>query len=127
MPKSYAGSVHEFDRAIVAHLQWRIRLNEAFGTGSSPVSVESASDETLCDFGKWITGPMIPDQVRSTDLFQSVCRIHCYFHKSAAVILDQALKQGDADTIVLKASLREYDRSSNDLLETLLKWREEEL
>ena len=124
MPKSCAGSVHELDRAIVAHLQWRIRLNEAFGTGSSPVSVEHASDETLCDLGKWLTGPTIPDQVKSTDLYQSICRIHCDFHKSAAVVLDQALKKVDADTIVLNASLREYDRSSNELLETLLKWRE---
>ncbi|MEI7607686.1 MAG: CZB domain-containing protein [Rhodospirillaceae bacterium] len=127
MPEAFDNCINQIDQAMIVHLQWRSRLNNVFKTGEAAISVEEASNDCLCDFGKWLTGQDISDVFRSTERYIAVHRLHYDFHKSAAVVLDLALKRDNADKAVLRTAIREYNQASNKLLRELLDWKEAEV
>lgn len=79
-----------FQKAILAHGQWKNRLIRAIETGKSEFTVETVKKDNHCEFGKWIyTGA--PLTLQNTPEFQEIKRLHAEFHVEAAKIIELAL------------------------------------
>ena len=109
--------------AIGAHGAWKMRLRTAIRTGTGDISVADASHEALCAFGKWLTGPSIPPQVRAGVPWQLVRRLHAEFHRAAGQVLDAALKGRSDQAEDLLAG--PYAAASDKLVRALTKWKNE--
>ena len=85
------GSVEDIlAAALEAHDTWKARLQTAIETGESSISVEQASRDDQCAFGKWLHAP---GQFRDEypDDWQSLHDFHEQFHRQAATILKLAV------------------------------------
>lgn len=85
-----AVTVHPLRAAITAHAGWKKRLRAAIETGTLPegVTVESASRDNVCAFGKWLysgEGEVL-DAARTARARDT----HAQFHKAAGRILAEA-------------------------------------
>ncbi len=127
MSTTFDNFVEQIDRVIIAHIEWKNTLDEVFKTRKSSISVEHAANDSLCDFGRWLTGPNVPPSFLLTERYTKISRLHYDFHKAAAVVLDLALRLCDVDDLVLDVAFREYNHASNELMRELLDWKDEEV
>lgn len=91
-----------FDDAIVTHLAWVARFEEALsGIASETFDSRQIGDDTGCDFGRWLQGnaALFPDPQR----FDYVRSLHMVFHEVAAEIA--ALMRPPADPVAVQAKL----------------------
>ncbi len=83
------GESEIIDRAIKAHVNWKVRLL-AHMNGDAKVDRETASDEAACDLGRWIEeeGSRLSGQAD----FENLRTRHRRFHEVVGTVLD--LKAG---------------------------------
>lgn len=113
----------EIGDAIGAHLVWKRRLEVAVSSGQVRYSPIVAASDRECAFGKWLHGPAIDPQVRTTRPFAVVHRLHTGFHRSAGEILS-LVEQGQIKQAQLTLH-REFSAQSDLLVRALQKWRRE--
>ena len=85
----------KFEKAIVAHSQWKYHLKKAVQTGQSRFTVEEATNPHVCEFGKWLDsaeGKILPE-------YSELLELHNNFHEEASIILELALtgKKNEAE------------------------------
>ncbi len=91
-----------FDDAIVTHLNWVARFEEALnGIAAETFDSRQIGDDTRCGFGQWLqdSAALFPDPQR----FDYVRSLHMVFHEVAAEIA--ALMQPPADPVAVQAKL----------------------
>ena len=69
-----------------AHNAWSARLRDAIKTGTTSMTVEQASKDDSCTFGKWLHGPG-DFRDREPQRWQQLHDLHEQFHRNAAEIL----------------------------------------
>jgi len=75
-----------FDDAITAHSQWRIRLQGAIaGTNQDTLDPKVVGADDQCLLGKWIHGEA--KQYAASPDYQALVQEHRNFHQSAAKVL----------------------------------------
>jgi hypothetical protein len=77
----------EIVKAIETHWKWKMRLRSAIDSGQTDANVAEVANDNVCEFGQWLYGPTIPDTVRDSVDYASVCKLHADFHKCAANVL----------------------------------------
>ena len=109
--------------AMVAHTKWRLRLKTAISSRTSDITPQHAACDDQCDFGKWLYGPDLDDDIRNSPPYKVVRRLHAEFHKVASESLEGALNGQKRWND--KTALQEFDTSSAQLNKALSKWLSE--
>jgi hypothetical protein len=82
--------------ALEAHEAWNAKLRQAIQTGDCPTSVEQASRDDACTFGKWLHGnPSF--QREHPKQWQKLHDLHEQFHRLAASVLERAVSGRKAE------------------------------
>lgn len=111
----------EIQKAIGIHGKWKLYLREAIQTGRSDMTIQSTKPDNLCELGKWLYGPSIPEYAKSHH-YKEVIETHAQFHEIAAKVLEFALS---GDTLQARGLMdTEYSLVSSNLCSALKKWKE---
>jgi len=113
----------EVNKAIGAHGKWKLNLRVAINTGKSEFQVKNVACDDLCEFGKWIYGPTITDQIKVGKPYEVVKRLHADFHKCASHVLHYAISGNKDQANNLLET--EYTQKSDILIRALSKWKGE--
>lgn len=115
--------LNEIQKAIGAHGKWKFNLKLAITHGKSDFEVSKVMCDNLCEFGKWLHGPTIDEEIRAGKPYEVVTRLHAEFHKTAAHVLKLALhgRSEEADALLDG----EFSERSAILVKALNKWKAE--
>lgn len=110
----------ELEDALGAHGKWKLRLRKAIHTGECDISVETASSDCQCAFGKWIQNHA-QDLAHHTH-FHPVRNLHTEFHTNAGKTLAKALA-GHKEQALKDLGLEgDFSRVSAKLTLEILHW-----
>lgn len=111
----------EIGKAIRSHERWKVTLVAAIESGTMDADV---GNDNTCAFGRWLNGPTIPNDARYDPNYIIVRFLHSKFHECVGNVV-QLLSEGrKAEAGALMASDGEYTRISDQLMATLVKWKE---
>ncbi len=112
----------QLGNALAAHRMWKDRLKRAIDTGATEFQPSIIKMDDQCDFGKWLHHE-IPQEMRQTEIYQTVVQIHADFHRQTAAILEMALagRQTEAEKAMGLGS--EWAKVSSGMVSELLSWR----
>lgn len=123
-PEPHTDALRMIERAIVAHAGWKRRLSEAAETRTCTISVEKASQDNQCEFGKWLYGNGANLSPREKGMeYEEVRQLHATFHQCAAKTLKLAL---EGDRIGYEAERHysgDFTQRSADLTHAIVRWR----
>ena len=109
------------DKAVMAHKEWKQRLEYAIRSGKSDFSPEIVKTDNACEFGRWLNS--LPDSEKITADYKTVKELHAEFHKVAGDILQLALS-GKRDEAIAKISFGgTYGLASSKLTNALYEWK----
>ena len=109
------------DRAVSAHVQWKIRLLTTINTGkASDIDRASACGDTACELGKWIHGE--GKAYRGQAEFDALQAAHKRFHASIGGVLDE-LGAGRAHSAREALEKGEFHHYSSEVVLHLSKLR----
>ncbi|WP_136515097.1 CZB domain-containing protein [Geomonas edaphica] len=113
----------EINNAISEHALYKYRLNEVIAKGELE-SPKGPCTEHDCAFGKWFYGSDIPPRHRSSAYYHRVKELHAEFHKVACNVAHMAV-DGDREGAQRMMELEgEFSLISNQMMEALIKWRD---
>ena len=110
-------------RATGAHGEWKLKLKTAINSGSSEHNSADVAKDNLCEFGKWLYGDEIPQNIKQTADYEKIRNLHQKFHKSASRVLDLALNGHKDEAYKLMEEGGEYHEISNRLISELHIWK----
>ncbi|MBK8946418.1 MAG: CZB domain-containing protein [Ignavibacteriae bacterium] len=114
-------SKEAINSAINNHVIWKRRLISAIESGKSEFQVAKVQKDNVCEFGKWLESLSAID--RSSTDFQTVKELHSSFHKTAANVLDLALK-GQKESAMEKFNFNgTFGAISSKLTVALSNWK----
>ena len=109
------------EKAMAAHKEWKIRLENAIKTGKSEFSPAIVKTDNSCEFGKWLDN--LPSADKSSLDYQTVKVLHAEFHKVAADILQFAV-MGKKEEAIKKFSFGgTYGLASSKLMNAMFDWK----
>ena len=82
--------------AMDAHNNWKARLVDAIESGKIDGTVDGIRVDDNCLFGHWLYGAELTEEMKSSENYLEVKRVHAEFHHQAARIAELAL-QGDKE------------------------------
>jgi hypothetical protein len=90
------GMREEIQIAIESHASWVARLRAAIegpesGAIGSEFALPKVGADDQCGFGRWLFGETLPEQVRASEHYQQVRRLHAAFHSAAGDALGLSL------------------------------------
>ena len=116
-------TVQEIKKAIGAHGAWKLKLRTAITTGRSEATPADVRCDDKCEFGKWMYGSTLDDQIRAGKPYNVIKRLHAEFHQCASKVLTLATSgQKDAAEDLMQT---EFKDKSEILVRALTKWRGE--
>jgi hypothetical protein len=75
----------DFDSAIQAHTNWKLRLFSACkGSSKEKIDVRTVEKDNLCELGKWLHGDA--KRYGADSSLATLVRAHAEFHRSAAAL-----------------------------------------
>ncbi len=114
----------QITKAIGAHGQWKFRLVDAIGKGTSEFDPNNVQVDNKCEFGIWLHQEISPVD-KSNSHYRTVVALHAKFHKLAAAILREAVN-GQADKArKMIAPGSDYAQLSTEMTLTLMAWKKE--
>ena len=108
--------------ALVAHRKWKDRLMQAISSSESEYQPAVVRKDSQCDFGKWLHHD-VSNEIRQTETYQTVLRLHANFHFETARILELALSGHKSEAEQAIGLGNEWRRLSAELMAQLLSWR----
>jgi hypothetical protein len=106
-------------KAKDAHAARKDRLSAVIDSGTGDFDPDIVKLPDRYEFGKWLYGDSITEELRSTGLYKTAEDLHAKFHVQASKILVLAL-EGDQDAARgLMTAGCEYDMISSQLIHTL--------
>ena len=115
--------VSEIDKAIGSHGLWKGCIRTAVKSGKSDIPVETAGLRDACDFGRWLSGPTLSAQDKSSAHYTKVNELHTRFHKVAAAAIGLALAGKEAEAEKMVAGNGAFTALSAELTTAMLEWR----
>lgn len=109
------------DKAILAHKEWKTRLEQAIQTGHSEFSPAIVKGDNSCEFGKWLYG-LSPADASGLD-FKTVRDLHAEFHKIAGEILQLAISGNQEEALKKLSFGGTYGMASSKLTTALYEWK----
>jgi hypothetical protein len=114
--------VEQIDAAIRAHNMWKERLSMAIDQGVANVDPFDVAKDNLCPFGQWLYGKTTEAE-KKTEEYTKVLALHAVFHKEASKVMEFALQHNKYAAFESMNEESDYYRVSNEMTETLLKWK----
>ncbi len=114
----------QITKAIGAHGQWKFRLIDAIGKGTSEFDPENVKHDNRCEFGQWLYQGMSADE-KANDHYRSIVEMHTAFHKIAANILNEATTGHQAEARELISRGSDYAELSTEMTLALMAWKKE--
>ncbi|HEY4787076.1 MAG TPA: CZB domain-containing protein [Bacteroidales bacterium] len=109
------------DKALIAHKEWKNRLENAINTGHSDFNPVAVKTDNACEFGKWLSS--LPAEEKTSKDYTLVKDLHAEFHKTAGDILQLAVS-GKKDDAIKKLSFGgTYGIASSKLCSALYDWK----
>jgi len=115
--------IKQINDAIGAHGSWKIKLRTAINKGHSTQNAADVRCDDKCAFGKWLHGPEIDAQTRTSIPYSVIKRLHAEFHVCAADVLKQATSGNVSGATELLEG--EFSAKSEKLVRGLRKWKGE--
>ncbi len=109
------------EKAMAAHKEWKIRLENAIETGKSEFSPAIVKTDNSCEFGKWLDSLSSAD--KSSLDYQTVKGLHAEFHKVAADILQFAVLGRKEEAIKKFSFGGTYGLASSKLMNAMFDWK----
>jgi hypothetical protein len=110
----------DFDAAIEAHVEWKMRLRILLDSGEAasahPDAFEAAD---RCSFGRWLEGD--GRRFANDPVYAALDRFHVEFHRAAAAVIRHATAGERLQAESMLAG--EYARNSVNLLSALMELR----
>lgn len=111
------------DAALAAHESWKQRLRSAIETGTCEISVETASLDDQCAFGRWLVDG-VPWRARKSWDYTNVKRLHAAFHEEAGRVLHLAVNGMPHDAVGAMTNSTPFAAASERLGYALSDWRQ---
>ena len=110
-------------KGIAAHGMWKQRLIDAIKSGQSEWTPEVVCQDNQCEFGKWLYA-CSPSE-KASPFHGKITQLHADFHKSAAVVLDLALKGQTQEAEQKIGPDSDYKITSATLTKEMMTWKSE--
>ena len=110
------------EHALVTHLTWKVRLQEAIEAGHCPWPVADVRSDRACDLGRWLLD--VPAADRASRHWRRIRRLHAAFHAAAAEVLALALAGHRREAEAALGPGSRYARASAALVRALLAWKD---
>lgn len=107
--------------AMDAHSLWRSKLETAISKGMIETPIDTIASDNKCAFGQWLYGNEIPDEIKTSELFNEIKILHAAFHKNAAQIATLATTGKQSEAAVLLHPDGDYQKTSQKLIQLLIK------
>ena len=114
----------QITKAIGAHGQWKFRLIDAIGQGTSEFDPENVKFDNKCEFGQWLHQGMSAED-RDNRHYAIIVEMHAAFHKIAANILREATTGNTSEAKRLIDRGSEYSDLSTEMTLALMAWKKE--
>ncbi len=111
--------------AIAAHAQWKERLNASIESGTSDFDPSVVKLPNKCEFGQWLYGDAISDDIKESGYYKKAIDLHAQFHVEAAKVLTLALAGNTDEATKLMGAGSEFSNRSSELTSTIEEWIEE--
>lgn len=108
-------------KGIAAHGLWKQRLIDAIKTGKSEWTPDIVCQDNQCEFGKWLYSCSADE--KASPHYEKIRHMHADFHKSAAQVLDLALKGNSSEAQEKIGPESEYTAASSNLTREMMKWQ----
>lgn len=120
---STSGISEEIRKAIGAHGAWKLRLKTAVTLKRTDLEPATVKCDDKCEFGKWLHGSSLNDEVKSGMPYKVTTRLHAEFHECASKVVERVIyKDTNGASAILEG---EYAQRSDKLMRALNKWRRE--
>jgi len=114
--------IEQINNAIAAHGLWKARLRQAIETGKSDFTPSAVKPPNNCEFGKWLYGS-IAENLKNTEYYRKVVKLHAEFHVEAARILQLAI-DGNKDEAMKGLQITgKYVTLSASLTSLMVQWK----
>lgn len=107
--------------ALTAHVCCKECLRQAIDTGECQPPSVMIRDETMCDFGKWLRGDDLPEEVLTSPHYETTRSIHAQFHTAAADVME-LVETGAHEQARQMLEGGFYTLHSNKLRTEILNW-----
>lgn len=101
-----------FDEAINAHAQWKVKLKSLIA-GKGDVDIPKLTVDNACALGQWIYGEGA--KFSALPGYQKLRLAHAAFHKQAASVAYRA-KSGDATAATASLEGHSYEAASHEVV-----------
>ena len=109
-------------KSVGAHGMWKSRLQKAIETGASDLSVTVVRQDDQCDFGKWLLGRDVSDEIKRSAHYTECQRLHRQFHLEASKVLTLAISGRKAEALRAVEPNSEFAKCSANLTKTMMAW-----
>ena len=107
--------------ALIAHSNWKKRLQDAVETGQSEYKVDIVKKDNACQFGQWLNS-LSKEDMESED-FLKAKNLHAKFHNIAGEILELALTGKKEEAVMRMQIGKLYSRISGEMTFALNLWK----
>lgn len=113
----------QISAAIGAHGLWKGRLRTAIDSGSTDLTAAEIQDDHQCSFGKWLHGPELNAQDKTSRHYKTCVDLHRRFHSAAAAVLSLALQGKKQEASEALDGNGGFKRLSTELTRALMEWK----
>ena len=114
----------EIAKAIRSHERWKVKLSASIENGTVSADAFDVGKDDICDFGRWLYGSTIPKDERYDPNYIIVRFLHSKFHECAGKVVYLLSEGKKAEAGALMASYGEYTKISDQLVATMVEWKE---
>lgn len=110
-----------FDEAVRAHSDWKMKLNRYLSHPDGSINVQDLGRDNQCALGKWLHGEgrTFSDVAEYKQLVQD----HAHFHKAAAEIVIKKDKGEDIKSETALGSNSPFSRYSMSVVSLIMKMK----
>jgi len=113
---------NELNEALQAHTMWKITLKSAIQMGSLKTPIEDLRNDKLCDFGAWLYGVTITEQLKKSAHYRKILKLHATFHEKTAMVGHLAVTGKKAEAENMMALNGDFTLAANELAKAMMAW-----
>lgn len=103
-----------FDDAIKAHSNWKIRLKRYISNPDGSIDVSKTSRDDVCELGQWLKGD--GKKLAANPTYQQLVSEHAKFHKCAADIVARCDKGENVQEEMSLGSSSDFSKHSMNVV-----------
>ena len=110
-----------FDEAIRAHSDWKMKLNRYLSNPDGSIDVQDLSKDNLCALGKWLHGE--GRSFGNVAEYKKLIEEHAHFHKAAADVVIRKDRGEDVKSEIALGGNSAFAKYSMSVVSLLMKMK----